>query len=98
MKSRVGASEKTAEDEGKSSGESSGQAKDQGQQEPPKGPKPLTKWQKIGYAAFGVLMTGGIIINSITFCEFFIHHISFHSLAVDSELNLKLVSFLTVKR
>ena len=71
MKSRVGGPDKGAEDQGKSSGESSGQGQGQGEQEPPKGPKPLTKWQKIGYAAFGVMMTGGIIINSIAFCEFF---------------------------
>jgi hypothetical protein len=66
MKARVGSTEKAAEGQNKSSGDGEGQ----GQQEPPKGPKPLTKWQKIGYAAFGVLITGSIVINSIVFCEF----------------------------
>lgn len=38
-----------------------------GDQEPPKGPKPLNKWQKIGYAAFGVIIVGGVIMNAIVF-------------------------------
>ena len=50
----------------KSSGEKS--SGDQ-EQEPPKGPKPLTKWQKIGYAAFGLFFAGGIIVNAIVFCK-----------------------------
>lgn len=63
MKARVSSTEK--EGSNKSSGDQG--SGDQQQQEPPKGPKPLTKWQKIGYAAFGVLFTGGIVINAIVF-------------------------------
>lgn len=65
MKAKVSSTEK--EGSNKSSGDQG--SGDQQQQEPPKGPKPLTKWQKIGYAAFGVLFTGGIVINAIVFCK-----------------------------
>ncbi len=44
------------------------QDKDGGQQK--KGPKPLTKWQKIGYITFGVLFTGSLVSNAILFCKF----------------------------
>jgi hypothetical protein len=64
MKNRVGSPEKEKADEG--------QNKSSSEEEPKKGPKPLTKWQKIGYAAFGIFFTGGIIINAIVFCEFFL--------------------------
>jgi hypothetical protein len=32
-----------------------------------KGPKPLTKWQRIGYIVFGVTMVGSIIVNAVLF-------------------------------
>ena len=35
-----------------------------------KGPKPLTKWQKIGFWAFGIFFTGTVISNGILFCKF----------------------------
>ena len=67
MKARVSTPEKDGPN--KSSGDQGSGGGQQQQQEPPKGPQPLTKWQKIGYAAFGVLFTGGIIINAIVFCK-----------------------------
>ena len=35
-----------------------------------KGPKPLTKWQKIGFWAFGIFFTGAVISNGVLFCKF----------------------------
>ena len=62
MKNRVGSGpEKDQPDEG--------QKKSSEEEPPKKGPKPLTKWQKIGYAAVGIFFTGGIIINAIVFCK-----------------------------
>lgn len=43
------------------------QQQEGGEGEPKKGPKPMTKWQKIGYATFGVFFTGSLIINGIIF-------------------------------
>jgi hypothetical protein len=53
----------------KSSGQGEGQQQQQQQPDPPQGPKPLTKWQKIGYALFGVFFAGGLVVNAIVFCE-----------------------------
>jgi hypothetical protein len=36
-----------------------------------KGPKQMSKWQKIGYIFFGVFTTGMMVINAILFCKFF---------------------------
>ncbi len=50
------------EDEKKSEGQ------DQ-KDEAKKGPKPLTKWQKIGYVYFAVCMIGGTITYAVLFCK-----------------------------
>ncbi|CAB4068230.1 TIM50 [Lepeophtheirus salmonis] len=49
------------------SSSSSSQKDQHGGEEPPKGPKPLSKWEKIGYTFFGVTFVGGLFVNAIIF-------------------------------
>ena len=47
--------------------ETKDQKQEGGADEGKKGPKPMTKWQKIGYITFGVVMTGSLVANAILF-------------------------------
>lgn len=47
----------------------SGEDKSADGTEPPKGPKPLTKWQKMGYAFFGLALINGVVMGAIIFCK-----------------------------
>ena len=39
--------------------------------ENPKGPKPVSKWQKRGYMAFGIFFCGALVVNGVLFCKYF---------------------------
>jgi len=68
--------EKTGSGDGKSSEDSS-------KTEPPQGPKPLTKWQKLGYAFFGLTLINGVVMSAVIFCKS-IHIFSFCTMETEN--------------
>jgi len=67
MKAKI-EQEQKAKDAASESG-SGGQAGGGGTGEEPKGPKPLSKWQKYGYIFFGTSMVAALVGNGIMFCK-----------------------------
>jgi hypothetical protein len=35
----------------------------------PQGPKPVGKWQKVGYMAFAIFLGGALVVNGVLFCK-----------------------------
>ena len=64
MQARVNISNKDSSQGGQES-----HGEDTTKEENPKGPKPLSKWQRRGYIAFVVLLGGGLIANAVIFGE-----------------------------
>jgi len=66
LKSQIERQEQNKKSDSGGGGEQS-QGGEPGGEEDPKGPKPLSKWQKIGYWTFGIVFVGTLVSNAILF-------------------------------